>query len=27
LGEMTGEILLRNWLGLIERSPQPDRTK
>jgi len=24
LGEMTGEILLRHWLGLIERSPEPN---
>jgi hypothetical protein len=24
LGEMTGEILLEQWLQLIERAPQPD---
>jgi hypothetical protein len=27
LGEQTGEILLRNWLDLIEQSPRPDATK
>ena len=27
LGEMTGEILMRHWLELIERSPQPDPGK
>jgi hypothetical protein len=27
LGEMTGEILLKHWLELIERSPAPDTTK
>jgi hypothetical protein len=27
LGEMTGEILLKHWLELIEKSPQTDKTK